>query len=488
MKKLQRLLFRLVLLALVGMVIIFTLNTMRFSSKQVNVEKVAPIAVEGGAIERLAEAIRIPTLSYEDHIDTAAFQLLDTLLWKSFPLVDSILEKEVVNGFSYILKWPGQNVRLAPILLMAHMDVVGVEANGGDWSVDPFKGIQKDGYLWGRGALDDKLAVFGILEAIESLLAVDYSPQRTVYLAFGHDEEVGGDHGAKEIASIFKRRNVKFEFVVDEGGLVVENALPGCEPPVALIGLSEKGYVTVNLTANVKSGGHSSMPGYDSAINLLSEAIVRLREYPPPAKIEGPVKAMFDHIGPEMNFFNKILFANLRWTKGLVIGQMSKSPSTNATIRTTIAPTIVNAGFKDNVIPTQAKAQVNCRILPGESVETTLDYIKSMVDERVEVSLGPDSQASEPPPISSMETFGYSILQTTAREIFHEAIVAPFLVVGTTDARHYVEVSDNIYRFLPVKVTKPQIGSIHGVDERIAVEAYEQTIRFYRQLVLNACK
>ncbi len=488
MKKLRRLLFRLLLLALLAIAAIFTYNTLTFSSKQIKIDPVEPVMIEDEAVERLASTIRIPTLSFEDHVDTSAFRLLDTFLWQSYPLVDSILEKEMVNGFSYILKWPGQNAKLTPFLLMGHMDVVGIENEGNDWSMPPFGGTIKEGYLWGRGALDDKLAVCGILEAVESLLAVDYSPQRTVYLAFGHDEEVGGEHGAKAIANIFKQRNIEFEFIVDEGGLVVENALPGCKPPVALIGLSEKGYVTIDLTANVESGGHSSMPGHDSAINLLSEAIVKLRDQPSPAKIDGPVKAMFDYIGPEMNLFNKILFANLRWTKNLVIGQMSKSPTTNATLRTTVTPTILNSGFKDNVIPAQAKAQVNCRILPGESVETTLQYIRSVVDDRIEVSLGENSQASEPPPISDMSTFGYSILQTTARQVFHEAIVAPFLVVATTDARHYVEVSDNIYRFLPVKVTRPQIGGIHGKDEKIAVEEYKQTIRFYRQLVLNACK
>ena len=264
--------------------------------------------------------------------------------------------------------------------------------------------------------------------------------------------------------------------------------MPGCEPPVALVGLSEKGYATIDLTANIESGGHSSMPGHESAINVLSEAIVKLRDNPPPAKIDGPVKAMFEHVGPEMNLFNKVIFANLRWTEGLVVGQMSGSGTTNAMLRTTIAPTILNSGFKDNVIPAQAKAQVNCRILPGESVEKTMEYIRSVVDERIEVSIGKNSHPSEPPPISGMDQFGYSVIQTTIREIYPDAIVAPSLVVATTDARHYTEVSKNIYRFLPVKVTRPQIGGIHGADEKIKTSEYKNTIRFYRQLILNACK
>ncbi|HFA52240.1 MAG TPA: M20/M25/M40 family metallo-hydrolase [Bacteroidetes bacterium] len=488
MKKLRRLLFRILLIGLSVMAAIFAFNTYTFPSKQIKVEPVSPMEIGDAVIERLAAAVRIPTLSYEDHIDTAAFLDLDTFLWQSYPLVDSILQRETVNGFSFILKWQGQNSRLAPILLLGHMDVVGIENGGEGWSEQPFAGIQKDGYLWGRGTLDDKLAVCGLLEAVELLLSVDYAPQRTVYLAFGHDEEVGGEHGAASIAAIFKRRNIEFDFILDEGSLVVEHALPGCEPPVALIGLTEKGYVTIGLTANVESGGHSSMPGRASAINILSESIVALRDHPSPAKIEGSVKAMFEHIGPEMNLFNKIIFANIGWTKSLLIKQMSASPSSDAMLRTTIAPTIMSSGFKDNVIPTQAQAQVNCRILPGESVETTLAYIRSVVDERVTVSLGENSQATEPAPISGTGTFGYSILQTTAREIFPDAIVAPSLVVATTDARHYIDVSENIYRFVPIKVARPQVGGIHGINEKINVEEYKNTIRFYRQLILNACK
>ena len=488
MKKLTRLLFRLFLLALFVMAFIFTYNTMTFPSKQIKVEVVEPMQIEDAAVERLAEAIKLPTLSDENKIDTATFRLLDTLIIKNYPLVDSFLEKERVNGFSYIFKWPGQNARLSPILLIAHTDVVGVENDGKGWAVPPFDGTIKGGYLWGRGSLDDKLSVLGILEAIESLLVVDYAPQRTVYLAFGHDEEVGGDKGAIAMANIFKRRNIDFEFVLDEGGLIVENALPGCEPPVALIGLSEKGYATFELTANVESGGHSSMPSKESAINILSESIIKLRDNPSPAKIEGPVKAMFEHVGPEMNFFNKIIFANLNWTDNLIVDQMSNSGATNAMLRTTLAPTIIDGGFQENVIPEKASVQINSRILPGESIASTLNFIQSIVDERIEVKLAENSHSNEPPPISGMDQFGFSVLQTTVREIYPDVIVAPSLIVATTDARHYTEVSKNIYRFLPVKIKREEVGGIHGTDEKIKIEEYKNTIRFYRRLFLNACK
>ncbi len=489
MRKLRRLLTRLLLLALLVFAAIFTVNTISFSSKQVTVQPVEPVKIEDAAVERLAGALRLPTVSEEGKIDTAAFRLLDTFFQKNYPLVDSMLEKTTIGGFSHIFKWQGQNAHLSPILLMAHLDVVPVEDGGSQWSVEPFSGKIGDGYLWGRGSMDDKSSACGILEAIEMLLQVDYIPQRTVYVAFGHDEEIGGEQGAKQIAAYFKQKNIEFDFVLDEGNLIVEDALPGLDQPLALIGIAEKGYATLELTVNLDEGGHSSMPPPGSAINRLSEAIVKLRDNPSPAKIEGPVRAMFDHVGPEMSFFNKIIFANLTWTQGLVKSQMSQGTATNAMLRTTFAPTMASGGFKENVLPMQAKATVNCRILPGESVESTLKHARKVIDdEKITVSVSEKSPASEPVPAMDMGTFGYSVLQTTIREIFPEAVVAPALVIGATDSRHYQPVSKNILRFQPLKINREDLKRFHGIDERIEVESYRQMVRFYRQLILNSCK
>ncbi len=489
MRKLRRLFTRLLLLALLVFAAIFTVNTISFSSKQVTVQPVEPMKIEDAAVERLAEALRLPTVSEEGKIDTTAFRLLDTFFQKNYPLVDSMLEKTTIGGFSYIFKWQGQNSRLAPILLMAHLDVVPVENGGSQWTVDPFSGKIEDGQIWGRGSMDDKSSACGILEAIEMLLQVDYIPQRSVYVAFGHDEEIGGEQGAKQIAAWFKQKSIEFEFVLDEGNLIIEDALPGLDKPLALIGIAEKGYATLEITVNLDEGGHSSMPPPGSAINRLSEAIVKLRDNPSPAKIEGPVRAMFDHVGPEMSFFNKIIFANLTWTQRLVKAQMSQAVASNAMLHTTFAPTIVSAGFKENVLPSQAKATVNCRILPGESVETALRHAREVIDdERITVELSKNFPASEPVPATDMGTFGYSVLQTTIREIFPEAVVAPALVIGATDSRHFQPVSKNILRFQPLKINREDLKRFHGIDERIEVEGYRQMVRFYRQLMLNSCK
>jgi carboxypeptidase PM20D1 len=337
--------------------------------------------------------------------------------------------------------------------------------------------------------MDDKGSAFAILEALEMLLQVEYEPQRTIYIALGHDEEVGGEHGAKRIAESFQQRGIEFEFILDEGGMVVENAMPGLEKPVAMIGVAEKGYATLELTVSLPEGGHSSMPPAHSAINILSNAIVRLRDHPSPAKMEGPLRDMLVTIGPEMGLVQKVIFANLNWTKGLVKWQLSRSPTTNAMLRSTIAPTMISGGFKENVLPARVSAKVNCRMLPGESVRSVMNHVYETIgDNRVVVSLSKSTPASEPPPVSSTSAYGYLILQTTIREVFPDAIVTPSLMIATTDSRHYQAVSQNIYRFLPFQISRDEIKRFHGIDERLHVEQYKQAVRFYRKLILNACK
>lgn len=489
MRKLRRLFIRFLLLALLVLAAIFVVNTISFSSRQIAVQPAEPIKIDDSAVERLAGAVQIPTVSLENKIDTVGFLRLDTFFQKNFPLVDSLLEKSTVGGFSHIYKWQGQNARLSPVLLLAHLDVVPVEEGGNKWSVGPFSGKIEDGKIWGRGSMDDKSSATGILEAIELLLQVDYTPQRTVYVAFGHDEETGGENGAKAIVAWFKQKNIQCEFVLDEGNLIIENALPGLEKPLALIGIAEKGYATFELTVGLEEGGHSSMPSSGSAINVLSEAIVKLKNNPPPAKIEGPVRAMFEHTGPEMNFFNKVVFANLTWTKGLVKKQMSNDAASNAMLRTTLAPTILKGGFKENVMPTEAMATINCRILPGESVASVQEHIQQVIDdERISVTLSKTGKSSEPVPATETGTFGYTVLQRTIREVFPEAVVAPALVIATTDSRHFQSVSKNILRFQPLQVKRADLKRFHGIDERIEVESYRQMVRFYRQFLLNTCK
>ncbi len=490
MKKLRRLLFRLLLFVLLIIIGVVCFKTLTYTPKQFVYAPVEKVVVSDAVVKRLAEAVRFPTVSYEDRVDTLAFDNLHAYMEKEFVLVDSFLEKEMVNEFSVVYHWPGKNQNLKPILLLAHLDVVPVEKESQSlWTQLPYSGKIEKGIIWGRGTLDDKVSAFGILEAIELLLQKNYQPERSIYLAFGHDEEVGGENGAIAIARRFKQEGLDFEFILDEGSVLLENALPGLSKPVAMIGNSEKGYTTLSLTAQLPQGGHSSMPPKETAIGILSKALVTLEEHPFPGKIEGPVKDLFDHVGPEMEWPHKLVFANLWLFEGILVNQLSAAPTSNAVLRTTTALTMLDAGVKDNVLPSQANAKINFRILPGETSETVASYVRQTIgDDRIKVKEDNPEFSSAPSKISSTTSFGYNVLQRTTREIYEEVVVAPMVVIAATDSRHYSELSENIFRFLPVQLTNADLKCIHGIDEKISIDTYKKAIQFYYQMILNGSK
>jgi len=327
----------------------------------------------------------------------------------------------------------------------------------------------------------------GILETAEILLKENYEPQRTIYFAFGHDEEVGGKNGAQAIVEYCLQKKINFEYVLDEGSIILENAIAGLTKPVALIGTAEKGYCTLDLEVNLEHGGHSSMPPQETAIGILSKALATLEDNPFPAVMAQNTKELFDHLGPEMTLPNKAIFANQWLFEGVLKSQLAKAPSSNAITRTTTAPTMIHGGVKDNVLPTNVSATINFRIIPGETSETVITYLeKTINDERVKISRKGASFSSEPSKVSSSTSFGFNALQKTSREIFPNALVSPSLVIAGTDGRHYEPVSENIFRFMPVQFSTDDLKRIHGIDERISVENYKNMIAFYYQLILNS--
>lgn len=484
----MRVLLPFVFILLTILIGIFAINTLRFSSKRIPIEAIEPTPIDSSVLKRFAEAIKIPTITTYERIDSTAFFKLDTLISKTFPLADSMLEVQKFNQFSRLYKWPGKNAKLKPILLMGHLDVVPIEAESADkWTQDPFSGKIDDTYIWGRGTMDDKSTIFSILEAIELLLTEDYIPERTIYLAFGHDEEISGKNGAAAIATFLEQKGISFEFVLDEGHMIIEDALSAYDGPIALIGLGEKGYTTFTLTAKLEHGGHSSMPPKQTAIGVLSTAINRLQNNPLPAKIDGATAKLFKHIGPEMSMPYKVLFANLWLTKGIVKNVFSANPQTSAMIRTTTAPTVINGGVKDNVLPTMASAKVNFRILPGETIDYVKEYVEKVIeDPRIKVEVGTNS--SNPPPLAGTNTFGYQVIYKSIQQIFPDVLVTPALTIATTDSRYYTKVSSNIYRFTPLRITNAELEGFHGVNERLRKENYIQMIQFFHQLIQNSCK
>ena len=470
---------------LVGLILV---RTARYGSAPPASAPVREVAVPEGAAERLAGSLRIRTISHEDPeaFDAEAFRGLHAYLQTAFPRVHSQLRRETVQTHSLLYTWEGSDPSLKPTLLAAHLDVVPVEPGTEQkWQADPFGGRIADGLIWGRGAIDNKSAVAGTLEAVEMLLGEGFRPARTVHLAYGHDEEVGGTAGAREIATLLKRRGVELEMVLDEGAVIGEGVLPGISDPVALIGIAEKGFVSVALTART-AGGHSSLPPRRSAIGILGAAVARLEEEPMVARLEGATRQLFDRIGPHLPFSQRVVFANLWLTRPLVMRRLEASPATNAMVRTTMAPTIFHAGTKDNVLPSHARAVLNFRILPGDSVADVVEHVRRVVDDgQIEIEIA-GAFSAEPSAVSSTESQQFRMLERTIRSLTSEAIVTPYLVAVVTDARHYGDVSGNVFRFLPLRLTPADIQRMHGTDERLAVENYHGAVRFYRQLLLNA--
>ncbi|MBC7789117.1 MAG: M20 family peptidase [Anaerolineae bacterium] len=476
-------------LAVTTLLAVVLIRALSMRSVQVTPAKpTVTLQVDREAIaQRLSGALRIRTISSEDSTVFAAdeFAILHEYLRAAFPLAHARLEREVVGRASLLYKWEGSDAALPPLLLMGHMDVVPIEPGSeGQWTHPPYAGMTQDGFIWGRGAMDDKSAVLGILEGVELLLKQGMRPARTIYLAFGHDEEAGGE-GAIAIAALLVARGVRPAMILDEGAVVAEGMLPGLSSPVALIGIAEKGAVSLVLTAEL-GGGHSSMPPTQTAVGVLSAAIVKLEEHTMPASIAGASASMFKALAPEMPLVQRSIFANLWLFEPLVLRQLAASPASNAMIRTTTAATMFEGSVKENVLPIRARAIVNFRLLPGDDVDDVIEHVTEVVaDQRVKISVSPRSGAWNASPVSRTDGPMYEALARSVREVFPLAVVAPFLVVGATDARHFAAISPNTYRFLPLLIGPADLSRLHGTNERISVASYELMIRFYAGLIRN---
>ena len=447
----RTLLFASLALGLLLTIVLF--NALNFRPRPTEHPPAAKLSIDAqAAAARLAGALAIPTLSHDDRarMDDSSFIRLHDYLASRFPRSHLALNRETVSQLSLLYTWPGSEASLSPLLLLAHLDVVPVEAGSeSNWTHAPFSGQIADGHVWGRGALDDKSSVLAQLEAVELLLARGFKPRRTIYLAYGHDEEVGGQDGAARIAELLHKLGVRPAMVLDEGGVVMRDTIPGIAGPVALIGIAEKGYLSLMLSAG-DNGGHSSMPPPNTTVGLVARAVARLENEPLPLRLTEPVRALFEHAGPHMDFGKRLLFANLWLSRPLVERALSAKPSSNALVRSTTAATMFTGSPQQNLLPARAAAVVNFRILPGDSRESVLAHAAETIDdERVALNVLPFN--SEPSPISPVESPAYAMLETTLQQTLGAAagreplVVAPYLVVGATDARWYAALTPHVY-------------------------------------------
>ncbi|PKN51855.1 MAG: hypothetical protein CVU55_10440 [Deltaproteobacteria bacterium HGW-Deltaproteobacteria-13] len=473
---------------LVAVVLIVIFRAVTLSSRQVQALPSSSITLDTKALAgRLERAVQFQTISYQDRarMNKEAFTGFQKFLEQSFPRVHAAMKKEIVGDYGLLYTWKGRDDKELPILFAAHMDVVPAEYGpDSQWTYPPFQGKTVDGFIWGRGTLDDKESVLGLLEAMEKLLQDGVAPRRTIYIAFGYDEEVGGQHGAAKIAELLNSRQVKLDFVLDEGLTITEGLVPNISKPVALIGIAEKGCLSIELSVE-SEGGHSSMPPRQTAIGILSSAISKLEKNQFPARMEAPVRKMFETLSPEMPFGLKAVFANLWLFDGLVKKKLASAPRSNALVRTTIAPTIFQAGVQENVLATKARAVINYRLLPGETINKVLLSVRKTInDPRVKIA-ALEGIKSDPSPIADTGSKGYKAVEQAIRQVFPEVLVAPGLVIAATDSRHYSAMTRNILHFSPVRLRSDDLQRIHGKDERISTEGYKDVVRFYVQFIRN---
>ncbi len=427
-------------------------------------------------LEVFSEILQYRTVSRQpgEVPDMKPFMEIAEYLKKAFPQVHRHFRREVVGGGSLLFTLQGADLSLKPIMLTAHLDVVPAD-DGENWLEPPFSGKLRDGRVWGRGAIDYKAGVSGMLQACEDILETGFTPDRTVILAFGHDEEVGGETGAAEIVRILTDRGVSLSSVLDEGGYIY--SYPWMERDVAVIGLAEKGYLTLRLTAHGVQG-HASVPEINTAAGRLCSCLAELEKNQFKAKLCSPVEMMLRATSDMLRGFPA--GSDRSPTPAEMMHIIEKWPSGNALVRTTTAITMIRGSSKENIIPAEPYALVNFRAVPGDSSMDILKHVRSVAEPLgVDVRYEDSNLVHEPSGIASMDTDEYRAIQAAVRDIWPDIPVVPGVFPAATDSRHYCIIADNVYRFEPVHLGQDGLGALHSEGESVSVEDYLNAVNFY---------
>lgn len=469
----------------VGLILFIFIRTFAAKAKPIRCEEFTPEDIdENKLVEHLSQAVKIPTVTViSDNQSFEPFLEYHAFLEKTYPLVHKYAEKTVINGYSLILKIDGSDSSLLPACFLSHQDVVPAPAEG--WETEPFGGEVKDGYVYGRGSLDMKGHMIALLEGLESILARKEKPVRSIYLCFGHDEEITGKDGAKNIVEYLYQNNIRMEYVVDEGGAIMDGSLLGINGKIALIGTCEKGYVDYKLTST-KDGGHASSPKRRSSVDAISEAVYDLSHLPMRAYWSKPFKLTLKTLAPYMKFAYKTMFVNRDIFGPLLKLILTKvSPLTNSIMRTTFAFTQLQGSSAPNVIPTTSSAVVNVRINIGQTQSEVKNYIQKVVGKDIAVTeLNP---GFDPTPVSGTDGEVYDQLIKSVAEVFHGYIPAPYPFIAASDAKHYYKICDKVYRFGPLEMCIDDQNRIHAENERCKISSAKQGAQFFARLIENTC-
>lgn len=480
-------LYEIILLSLAGLLLILIgiILVRTFSFNPPKHIEVTPSTVEYDkerALLAFSDLIKCKTVSYYDKNkeDELEFEKLFSILPKHFPKVFEVAEKHTFKDRGLLLKIKGESDK-QPTVLMAHFDVVPVTVD--KWTKNPFGADIVDGVLYGRGAVDTKVTFSNSLFAVNTLLEQGFTPKNDIYLAYSGSEEIMGE-GALEIVKYLKENNVTPALVLDEGGAVVKDVFPGVKTPCGLIGIAEKGMIDIEYKID-SNGGHASAPKPHTPIGELSKAVCKVEDNPFPFSMTAPVKEMFNTLGRYSTFVYKMIFSNLWLFKGVLNKICKKSGGDiNALLRTTVAFTQSKGSEAPNVIPPTATVVSNSRILPDSSVEYTLNRIKKTVNNpNIKFT---KLNSREPSKISTTNCEGYERIKLAIEQTWQDVIVSPYLMVQCSDSRYYDLISNKVYRFSSVDLTKEERASVHGNDERIRLESFYRSVEFYLRLVKNS--
>jgi carboxypeptidase PM20D1 len=440
-------------------------------------------AAVGRAVAKLQALVRIPTVSHRDpaDLDTAAFDAFLVELERQFPLLHRDLELTRIHTHGLLFHWKGAADQ-RPVVLMAHLDVVPVE---GDWQHGAFSAEIVDGQVWGRGTLDDKGCLVAVCEAVETLLERGFTPAQDVWLSFGCDEEVFGKAAGAAVAEL-DRRGVRPWFVLDEGGAIAHDAFPGVRTPVAVVGVTEKGVVSLHLRVEGR-GGHASTPARNGPTARLARAIVRLDRLPMPSRLPAPTVELFQRLAEVAPLPLRPVLANAgRLGPALPRLLVALGPESAAMARTTIAITTLKGSPALNVIAQSAVAGLNIRVMLGDTTEDVIEHVRRVVDdEQVEIEV---VERYEPSPLSPYGTReqpdpAFALIEETITEVFPDAVAAPYVMMAATDSRHFTEITERVYRFAPFRMTKAQRQAIHSYDEHLGVDDFLEGVRWYQRLL-----
>lgn len=470
-----------IFIAIVLLAAVLIFNAARFKAADSAPRQPEKVEINGERARRnLAALVKYATVSNADYdlTDKAIFAAYREKLKELYPVVVANSEYKELGNTAMLFKIKGRSDK-EPAVLMSHYDVVPVVEDR--WQHPPFSGEVIDGVLWGRGTLDTKITMVGIMEALEGLLADGFVPENDIYLSFGGDEEVAGI-SAPAVVDYLEANGVKPALVLDEGGAVVDGVFPGVDRPIAVIGIGEKGMCEVKFTAT-STGGHSSTPPKHTSLGNLAQTIVNLENKPFKAQVTEPVAGLFNKVGPYTPFPLRLVLGNMWLFKGLVCRLASAlGGEINAMMRTTTAATMAQGSKRGNVLPNVSEARVNVRLLNNTSTDRALKYFQSLCAEDVTSEYVIRQEAS---PYASTESDAWRKVEKATGDTWTDAIVSPYLMIAGSDSRHFSRICRDVYKFSAMHLTKEERGLIHNDNERIPVEKIDKCVEFFHRLIIQ---